>query len=177
MKATHFLTIAAVVSSLFIAGCDGPAAPEAELEAMTRKVAKKFQEVPQLSTADLAAWMADSERKPPQLLDARTPAEFAVSHLPGAIRVDPGASAEKAIAKIDPARRVVIYCSVGYRSSELARRLIKAGQSNTMNLEGSIFKWANESRPLTREGKPTRSVHPYNANYGRMLRKEFRSYH
>lgn len=79
MKATHFLTIAAVVSALFIAGCDGSAAPEAELEAMTRKVAKKFQEVPQLSTADLAAWLADPERMPPQLLDAREPEEFAVS--------------------------------------------------------------------------------------------------
>ncbi|MGL5018949.1 MAG: rhodanese-like domain-containing protein, partial [Luteolibacter sp.] len=121
-------------------------------------------------------WLADPARKPPQLLDAREPAEFAVSHLPGAIRVDPEAGAEQVLAKIDKTRPVVVYCSVGYRSSALARRLIKGGHAETMNLAGSIFKWANEGRPLVREGKPALKVHPYDDNYGSMLRKEFRAY-
>lgn len=176
MKATHILRLAVALSTLWVTACDGSSAPEAELEAMTRKVAKKFDEVRQLSTADLAAWLADPARKPPQLLDAREPAEFAVSHLPGAIRVDPEADAEQVLAKIDKTLPVVVYCSVGYRSSALARRLIKGGHAQTMNLEGSIFKWANEGRPLVRDGKPALKVHPYDDNYGSMLREEFRAY-
>lgn len=175
MNTRRQLHLTAFLSVLFIAGCNGSATPEEKLETMTREVAGKFPQVPQLSTGKLAAWLADPERKPPQILDAREPAEFAVSHLPGAIRIDPDASAENAIAKIDPARPVVIYCSVGYRSSELADRLIKAGIANVVNLEGSIFKWANEGRPLTQEGKPIRKVHPYNRKYGRMLKPELRA--
>jgi hypothetical protein len=30
-------------------------------------------------------------------------------------------------------------------------------------MEGSIFQWANEGRPLEKEGKPVETVHPYNA--------------
>lgn len=176
MKATHIIRFTVILSTLWVAACDGSPDPEAELEAMTRKVAKKFDEVRQLSTADLAAWLADPARKPPQLLDAREAAEFAVSHLPGAIRVDPEAGAEQVLAKIDKTRPVVVYCSVGYRSSALARRLIKGGHAQTMNLEGSIFKWANEGRPLVRDGKPALKVHPYDDNYGSMLREEFRAY-
>lgn len=170
MKATHIINLGVILSTLWIAACDGSPAPEAELEAMTRKVAKKFNEVRQLSTADLAAWLADPERKPPQLLDAREPAEFAVSHLPGAIRVAPDAAAEQVLSKIDKTRPVVVYCSVGYRSSALARRLIQAGHAQTMNLEGSIFKWANEDRPLVRDGGATQKVHPYDEKFGRMLK-------
>ena len=172
MKATHILRLAVALSTLWVTACDGSPAPEVELEAMTRKVAKKFDEVRQLSTADLAARLSDPARKPPQLLDAREAAEFAVSHLPGAIRVDPEADAEQVLAKIDRARPVVVYCSVGYRSSALARRLIKGGHAQTMNLEGSIFKWANEGRPLVRDGGATQKVHPYDEKFGSMLHRD-----
>jgi rhodanese-related sulfurtransferase len=138
-------------------------------------VRSKFPGVPQLSPADLAAWLNDKKKSPPQLLDVREPGEFAVSHLHGAINVSPDASAADAIKKIDPARPVVAYCSVGYRSSKLAQRLIDAGVKNVSNLEGSIFAWANEGRPLEKDGKPAKTVHPYNAVFGRLLKPEYRS--
>ncbi|MFU8892973.1 MAG: rhodanese-like domain-containing protein [Luteolibacter sp.] len=174
MNLRHLLPIPILSLAFFSVGCNGTTDPEGELQIMTRKVAAKFTDVPQLSTTDLAAWLADPERKPPQILDAREPAEFNVSHLPGAIRIDPGASADDASANIDPTRPVVIYCSVGYRSSALANRLIKAGHTNIMNLEGSIFKWANEGRPLVQNGQPTHQVHPYNRYYGQMLQPNHR---
>jgi hypothetical protein len=46
-----------------------------------------------------------------------------------------------------------------------------AGYTNVTNLEGSIFAWANQSRPLVQEGKPTDKVHPYNAFWGALLDK------
>lgn len=51
----------------------------------------------------------------------------------------------------------------------MAQRLAKAGATEIFNLEGSIFQWANEGRPLERDGKPATKVHPYNGTFGKML--------
>lgn len=177
MNAPRYIRLLGTLSAVILAGCKGPSSPEVELETMTRRISTEFSEVPRISTADLASWMADPTRQPPQLIDVREPAEYAVSHLPGAIRVAPDATAEQVTSRVDPARPIVVYCSVGYRSSILAKRLVAAGTKQTMNLEGSIFKWANEDRPLVRDGGPTRSVHPYNGTFGRMLREDLRAYH
>ena len=68
------------------------------------------------------------------------------------------------------------YCSAGYRSGKLAERLQAAGYTNVRNLDGSIFKWANERRPLVRgESEPVTKVHPYSAIWGRLLAPEARA--
>ena len=85
--------------------------------------------------------------------------------------------------------RVVAYCSLGYRSSDLISRLsqycakssepeIQQLTSNIQmfNLEGSLFKWANESRPMVDSNNDVTAVcHPFNAIWGKILRKEFRA--
>ena len=81
------------------------------------------------------------------LLDARTAAEFNVSHLPGAVLASNARMALDALEVNDPERTVVVYCSVGYRSSRLAKQLRARGFENVFNLEGSLFQWANEGRP------------------------------
>jgi len=59
---------------------------------------------------------------------------------------------------------VVCYCSLGYRSSILADKINKLELSNikAYNLEGSIFKWANENRPL----QGSQAVHPFSYLWG-----------
>ena len=49
----------------------------------------KFRDERWITTRQLADWLADRHRPAPVLLDVRTPAEWEVSHLPGARRVDP----------------------------------------------------------------------------------------
>lgn len=142
---------------------------------MISTVRAEFPRVPQIRPAELAAWLQNKKAVPPQLLDVREPYEFAVSHLHGAINVSPDASAAEAVKRIDPARPLVVYCSVGYRSSKLAERLIAAGVRNVSNLEGSIFAWANDGRPLEKDGRPAAVVHPYNARFGRLLKPEYHS--
>ena len=112
------------------------------------------------------------------LLDARGPDEYAVSHLPGARRVDPDADAAalgSALADVDRRRPVVVYCSVGARSAAVARRLRKAGFERVENLRGSIFRWANEGRPVVRDGEVVGEVHPFDAVWGRLLDPEHRA--
>ncbi len=147
--------------------------PTNGLEEMKSVVRSRFPEVPQLQTAELADWLANPHREPPFLLDVRTEPEFKVSHLPGAVRVDPSAKGIQLRPFLDHHRPIVVYCSVGYRSSDLATRLRAAGQTNVSNLEGSIFAWANEDRPVvTGSNQPVRVVHPYNQTFGKLLRRD-----
>ncbi len=145
------------------------------LEAMKQLVRSKFPKVRQLSTEELARWLADTNSPAPILLDVRKPEEFAVSHLPGAKRIEPSVKAADLIPTFPTNRPVVVYCSVGYRSSELATRLLEAGFTNVCNLEGSIFQWANEDRPLVANGKPAATVHGYNETFGKLLKPERRA--
>jgi len=173
MKAVNCIGL----SCLLLTSCHQAKEPEAALEAAVREISAEFATVPRISTGELATWLADSNREPPVLLDVREPGEYAVSHLPGAIRVAPDASTNQLHEQLDLSRPLVLYCSIGYRSSELAERLMAAGAEQAMNLEGSIFKWANEGRALIHDGQDTDKVHPYNRRFGRMLRAPLRAEH
>jgi rhodanese-related sulfurtransferase len=119
---------------------------------LKKSLRHKFANIEWISTGELADWLANTQRPAPVLLDVRTPEEWDVSHLPGARRIEPGAPADK-----------------------LAERLRAAGFTNVRNLEGSIFQWANERRPLVRENTAVSQVHPYNSFWGRLLEDEVRA--
>lgn len=135
----------------------------------------QFPHVQWITSSELAAWMEDRKRPPPVLVDVRTPEEWNVSHLPEARRVDPGASAAIAMGDIAKETAIVTYCAVGYRSGQLANHLRAAGFVHVQNLDGGIFDWANEGRPLVREGVPVTRVHPYNQFWSHLLKDEVRS--
>jgi len=135
----------------------------------------RFPKVEWITTAQLADWLLDKQREPPVLLDVRTEDEWVVSHLPDAQRVEPNASIEQAIPGVAKATPIVTYCAVGYRSATLATQLREAGFSKVQNLEGSIFQWANEHRPLVRDGQPVTTVHPYSSLWGRLLNDDARA--
>lgn len=127
-----------------------------------------FPSVKQLPTAQLAAWLGDATRPPPLLLDVRQPEEFAVSQLVDARRVDFSTNAAAVLANVPPDQPVVCYCAAGFRSSIMARRLARAGHVEVFNLEGAIFDWASEGRPLVNARGATREVHPFN-RMGRLM--------
>ena len=135
----------------------------------------KFPKVEWISTNELADWLANKKRPVPVLLDVRTTDEWNVSHIAGARRVDPNASVERAANGVAKETPIVTYCAVGYRSGEIAERLRAAGFTNVHNLEGSIFQWANEHRPLVRGEERVSQVHPYNSFWGRLLSDDVRA--
>ena len=142
---------------------------------LKRSLRSKFGEENWITTQQLADWLADKKRPAPVLLDVRTPAEWKVSHLPGARLVDPKADAKIAAGDLVKDAPIVTYCAVGYRSGVLTQRLRAAGYTKVQNLEGSIFQWANEHRPLVRDGERVTRVHPYSAFWGRLLEPEVRA--
>lgn len=152
----------------------GPASTGFTLDAIEADVSKRFQEVAQTSADDLAAKMQAA--KPPLLFDVRTEAEYSVSHLSGAERVDPETATDAFLTKYGAAaagRDVVFYCSVGMRSSgvaaEVQEGLVKAGAASVANLRRGIFGWHNGKRPLVDAAGATDFVHPFNDKWGALV--------
>jgi len=132
-------------------------------KSVKRMIRTKFPHAPAITTEDLAAWLCDDTKPSPILLDARRDEEFAVSHLPQAHHTR---TVESVMALgLPPDAPMVVYCSVGYRSARLVEKLRAAGFTQAVNLEGSMFQWANEGRAI----QPTQAVHPYNWLWGLLL--------
>jgi rhodanese-related sulfurtransferase len=144
------------------------------LAAIKKLVRARFPDVPHLTTSQLADWLADAQRAPPLLLDVRSNAEFAVSHLPDARQIDPDSSTEEVMGKLPKDQPWVLYCSAGYRASHLAQRLLQAGATEVANLDGAIFSWVREGRELQFSG-PEIQVHPYSRIAAKLLRPEHRA--
>ncbi len=105
-------------------------------------------------------------------IDARESGEFKVSHIRNAVwsgyddfnihRLDSLAKEEK----------IVVYCSVGYRSEKITEKLIAAGFKNVSNLYGGIFEWVNTGHVVVdMENNPTQKVHAYSKKWSVWLTK------
>jgi rhodanese-related sulfurtransferase len=144
--------------------------------AVDRMIEQSYPSARHLSTDSLATLLADSTTPQPILLDTRPVDEYRVSHLQGAHRLDPDATAFPMLDDVPKDTLIVAYCSVGYRSSGIVERLQEAGFTNAYNLDGSIFRWANEGRPVYRDSRPVNQVHPYDRGWGQLLDDELRAY-
>ena len=144
-------------------------------EWVEKSIDTRFPEVRSVTTAALAEELTTADPdEAPILVDSREVAEFAVSHLKGAVnaRTVEDFRAEMDGAELSPDRPIVVYCSVGYRSAALSQALEEAGFENVRNLRGSIFAWANEGRPVVSADGPTVAVHPYNRTWGELLDRD-----
>lgn len=167
----------AVVAAAFLAGCGLKVTePPPDLAKLREEIRVRYPEVQPVSTAELAQWIERPTSVQPLLLDVRAPAEFAVSHLPGAIPAPSAAQAREHVRARTNEGPVVLYCSVGYRSADLAAQLQAEGFTNLFNLEGSIFQWANEGRPVFRGRARVEVVHPFDDDWGRLLDRRWWSF-
>ena len=146
-----------------------------DLPRVEAEVREEFPDVPRVSVDELVPLLAAPDGEAPLLLDVREPEEYAVSHLPGAVRASTLDEALAVLERADPERPVVVYCSVGYRSAQLAHQLAEAGHPGVRNLEGSIFAWANSGHPVVRGGREVHEVHPYDRRWGQLLRRDLQA--
>ncbi|MCC1483147.1 rhodanese-like domain-containing protein [Winogradskyella immobilis] len=127
------------------------------------------ESVPYISVQELAM-----PKTKAVLLDAREFAEYKVSHLENAIHVgydffDINSTQKKLT---DKSATIVVYCSLGIRSEDVAEQLKKSGYTNVFNLYGGIFEWKNKNRKVySSEGKPTEKVHVFSEEWGKWLTK------
>ena len=133
-----------------------------------------IRNVKQIQTAELQSWLTNPDKEPVTLIDARHREEFSASHISGTKNIPYNSKDPlKHLTDIKPDSSIVVYCSVGYRSSILAGKLQNMGCTKVYNLEGSLFKWANEGRPLVQGQTTAHKVHPYDTRWGNLLEKKY----
>lgn len=149
-----------------------PADANVKLEDVERFVARRFR-VGELAPLELRNRQGDQRIV---LIDVRTPSEFAESRIEGAIRVDPGISAQEFLLKFGEhikGATVVFYCSVGVRSSQLLRSVEQSAKSfqpvALYNLRGGIFRWHAAGLPMVDERGRAEQVHPFDVRWGLLL--------
>lgn len=118
------------------------------------------------------------------LFDVREKPEFEVSHIKGAIQIDPEMTGQEFLGRYGDSiqnRKVIFYCSVGYRSSNMAENFLNQSSNHSsmdvLNLRYGLFGWHNQERGLVRGNTSTNLIHPYNFWWGRLIeRRELTSY-
>lgn len=113
------------------------------------------------------------------ILDTRPLAEYKVSHIKGALQVSPDISPQDFMVRfgnLTADKTVIVYCSVGWRSSLAADRLteviLASGAREISNLEGGLFGWHNDGRPVVSAHGPTSLIHPYDEKWGRLVSRQ-----
>ena len=104
-------------------------------------------------------------------LDAREREEYEVSHLQNAVFIGYSDFELANLPKLQENVKVVVYCSVGWRSARIGKKLMDNGYKNVYNLYGGIFEWCNNKQPVFNENGKVNSVHAYNNAWKVCLRK------
>lgn len=164
--------VAAFIAALTLAP-PGQAREPFTLDAVRVQVQQDYASVAQISGDKLKDALPKGNTL---LLDVREKDEYAVSHIPGAQRVDPDmwtSTFLKAFKNKARGKTVVFYCSVGVRSSQLAASvqaaLKESGARAVYNLDGGVFAWHNAKRPLVNANGPTDYVHPFDSHWGTLV--------
>ena len=104
------------------------------------------------------------------IFDAREKEEFEVSHIPNARYIGYNKFEVNNLNEIPKDAKIVVYCSIGYRSEKIGEKLQKAGFNNVSNLYGSIFEWINRGYEVEdANGQITKKVHTYNQSWSKWV--------
>jgi rhodanese-related sulfurtransferase len=98
---------------------------------------------PNVSTIPPAAFAEKIKEIPgAQIIDVRTPEEYAAQHIDNAKNINwNGDNFISDAQKLDKSKPVFVYCTVGGRSKKAADKLNELGFKTIYNLEGGIMKW------------------------------------
>lgn len=105
-------------------------------------------------------------------LDSREKKEYDVSHIQDATWVGYETFSMKSVKSIPKDTKIVVYCTVGYRSEIITKKLSKAGFTNVSNLIGGIVEWKNLGFiVLDSSNNKTEKVHTYDKDWSIWLKK------
>jgi len=84
-----------------------------------------------------------------QIIDVRTPEEFAEGHIAGAVNI-PVESADflDNVAQLDPSGTYAVYCRSGNRSQGAVDGMASVGIANIYELESGTIGWTGAGLPL-----------------------------
>jgi sodium/bile acid cotransporter 7 len=130
---------------------------DAEKKQLIEKMIVDFSpdfHVPEIDVATAKRLLSEGEFL---FLDVRDTKEIAISTIPNAITKQQF----EANPEVYKNRKIVAYCTIGYRSSKYAERWNKKG-FHISNLRGSLLLWTHANGALVdQDGQPTHLVHTY----------------
>jgi hydroxyacylglutathione hydrolase len=88
--------------------------------------------------------------EPPQVVDVRSPREYAAKHIDGSVNLPLNHLAERA-QELPADRPLLVHCAGGYRSSIGASLLRQRGLNRVSELAGGLAAWEAAGLPLTSE--------------------------
>lgn len=84
-----------------------------------------------------------------QLVDVRTPEEYADGHLKGSVNINiNSADFEQQISKLNKEVPVFVYCRSGARSARAAGKMESMGFKKVYNMDGGITAWGSAGMPV-----------------------------
>lgn len=113
------------------------------------------------------------------LLDAREIYEYNISHIKNAVHVGYDFFDIKKTTQLfkDKSIPIVVYCSLGIRSEDVAEQLKKAGYTNVKNLYGGIFEWKNKNKSVYNyQEKQTDTIHTFSKKWSKWLSNGIKFY-
>jgi rhodanese-related sulfurtransferase len=134
----------------------------------------KFRDVRQVTPADLVVWMRDPDRPPPLLVDTRPEDQFEMSHIQGAVRLDPVKPDLAVFTHVSRDQPLVVYDAAGVVGTAMVIGLTQAGFTRVSNLDGGIFRWVNEAHPIVSDSGAATKVYPVSWWWARLLKARFR---
>ena len=141
---------------------------EAEMELFSLKnihqnIVEDYEGVKHISRQKLIDVLKSENKDDVLIFDVREKDEYAVSHLKDAKLLLPSTWKSSFLKKYGEqvkGKKIVFYCSVGVRSSKMAKylgqSLLEQGAKEIYNLEEGIFGWANVGAPLYKS-EPTKN--------------------
>ncbi len=86
-----------------------------------------------------------------QLIDVRTPEEYAEGHIDGAVNIDfRDKNFEALVAKVDKSKPVAVYCGRGGRSGKCSSYMKKAGFTKIYDLDGGLTEWKFKGKKVVK---------------------------
>lgn len=82
-------------------------------------------------------------KKEVEIIDVRTPGEFAEGHVPEAVNL-PLQDLENQVSNLDKNKSYLIVCRSGNRSGQASEVLVSKGFSHIYNMEGGMNQWKGE---------------------------------
>lgn len=128
-----------IVLVLGVVGCKSSSQKEATTQVATPVKSEKAV-IHRVDNAAFNAKLADSDV---QLVDVRTPDEYAKGAIEGAVNMNyhDRDFAEQVAGKLDKKRPVMLYCAGGVRSAKAAKILEKQGFVEIYDLENGYGGW------------------------------------
>lgn len=86
-----------------------------------------------------------------QLIDVRTPEEYAQGHLKNSVNINYYDNTfTEEMNKLDKSKELYIYCRSGGRSGKASKQLEKMGFTKVYDLQGGIINWGNNNLELVK---------------------------